>query len=284
MIVGSFALAIHFRHPIVYVVAWFVIGTRQHGLGVLGHEAAHWLIHPNRTLNDWIGRALCFWPILMPYGGYSVWHLVHHRHMGTDRDSELDVKHEGRFVLPTSRARLLVTFLGDLVGLGLPAMIKQMQAVRPRSAREFLLDYAPAVILLGAASAAFVANGLAIVPILWFLAMPTSFWAVFRVREFMEHTATTGTYRYHVGPVGRFVFAPHWVWAHHEHHRGPVIPCHRLLDARTTDTSVPVLSFSELLDHFAAPAFERIGLKPLPPRAGDRPGGLLPADGQVDAR
>ena len=62
------------------------------------------------------------------------------------------------------------------------------------------------------------------------------------------------------------MFAPHFVWAHYEHHRWPVIPCHRLLDARTTDTSVPVLSFSELLDHFATPAFERIGLEPLPPR------------------
>ena len=34
-----------------------LIGTRQHALFVIAHDAAHYLLYENRTLNDLVGRA-----------------------------------------------------------------------------------------------------------------------------------------------------------------------------------------------------------------------------------
>ncbi len=54
----------------------FVIGTRQHGLGVLGHDGAHGLISRNRRVNNILTNMA-----LLPLGalseGYRPFHLKH---------------------------------------------------------------------------------------------------------------------------------------------------------------------------------------------------------------
>jgi fatty acid desaturase len=258
VIVLVIAAAAHFRHFVTYAIAWFVVGTRQHALGVLGHEGTHGLIHKNRRLNDLIARVFCFWPIVMPYEGYSPWHIVHHRHLGTDQDSENDVKHGQRFVLPTRFSALVLTFIGDLFGLGVRSLNLQITAFRPQGLKGHLQAYLGAIVLWAIAITLLIKAGLWWVPVLWFGALPTSFWAVFRVREFFEHTGTTSTYRYHLGLIGRFCFAPNYIWVHYEHHEWPFIPCYRLLAARKLDDSVPVLSLWQLIKHLEDPAYATI--------------------------
>jgi fatty acid desaturase len=258
IIVLAFVAAAHFDHPFVYVLSWFVLGTRQHALGVLGHEGTHGLIHKNQRLNHWIARVFCFWPIFMPYEGYSPWHIEHHRWMGTDKDTEDSVKHGDRFVLPTRFSRLVLTFFGDLIGLGLRSMALQMTVIRPPTLRAVAKTYAGPVIGWTIATLLFVSADLAWIPLLWFAALPTSFWAVFRVREFFEHTGIAGAYRYHLGPIGRFCFCPNFIWVHYEHHKWPFIPCYRLLEARKLDTSVPVLTVRQLIRHMEQPDYEGI--------------------------
>jgi fatty acid desaturase len=212
----AFAAAAHFDHPAVYVLAWFVLGTRQHALGVLGHEGTHRLIHESQRINHWIARAFCFWPIFMPYDAYSRWHIDHHRHMGTEKDPEDWVKFGRRFLLPTRFSRLVWTYLGDLVGFGLPSMALQMKVVGPTTMRAVLETYAGPAVSWSIAAAIFVHAELGFIPLLWFAALPTSFWAAFRVREYFEHTGIAGAYRYHLGPIGRFCFCPNYIWVHYD--------------------------------------------------------------------
>jgi len=40
-------------HPLVYGAAVIWIGARQHALTVLGHDAAHFRLLPNRRWNEW---------------------------------------------------------------------------------------------------------------------------------------------------------------------------------------------------------------------------------------
>src|SRR6185369_6118376 len=42
--------------PLVILLAVLVIGTRQHALFVVAHDAAHYLLYENRKLNDRVGR------------------------------------------------------------------------------------------------------------------------------------------------------------------------------------------------------------------------------------
>jgi fatty acid desaturase len=43
-------------NPFVVALAVIIIGTRQHALFVVAHEAAHYLLYDNRRLNDLVGR------------------------------------------------------------------------------------------------------------------------------------------------------------------------------------------------------------------------------------
>jgi fatty acid desaturase len=54
-VIGA-AMWIGARWPITIPLAIVVIGTRQLGLFVLMHDAAHALLHRDRRVNDWVGH------------------------------------------------------------------------------------------------------------------------------------------------------------------------------------------------------------------------------------
>ena len=67
-------------------LAAFVLMGRGHALlNILGHEAAHRLLFPNRRANDLVGRWLLAYPTLQAFFAYRRVHFAHHRdEMGPD--------------------------------------------------------------------------------------------------------------------------------------------------------------------------------------------------------
>ena len=84
-ILAAFAAVALTQHWFVYTLAASGIGTRQHALGILGHDAAHRLACRSRRLNDVLGQLICFWPIGATLGGYRRYHFDHHRHLQSQR-------------------------------------------------------------------------------------------------------------------------------------------------------------------------------------------------------
>ena len=62
---GLFAL---WPNPLTFLLAVIIIGSRQLGLAILMHEAAHNALFRSRGLNDWTGEWLCGRPILADLG------------------------------------------------------------------------------------------------------------------------------------------------------------------------------------------------------------------------
>ena len=61
-------------------VAAFVLMGRGHCLlNILGHEAAHRLLFPNRRVNDFVGRWLLAYPTFQAFIAYRRAHFAHHR-------------------------------------------------------------------------------------------------------------------------------------------------------------------------------------------------------------
>jgi fatty acid desaturase len=61
-------------------LAAFVLMGRGHALlNILGHEAAHRLLFPNRRANDAVGRWLLAYPTLQAFFAYRRVHFAHHR-------------------------------------------------------------------------------------------------------------------------------------------------------------------------------------------------------------
>jgi fatty acid desaturase len=79
----------YFRNVPAYLAGIVLVGSAQHGLGLVAHEGAHHLIAPGRKrLNDFIGRWLFAAPHLLPYALYRGRHLLHHQHVSTEDDTK----------------------------------------------------------------------------------------------------------------------------------------------------------------------------------------------------
>jgi fatty acid desaturase len=92
-ILAAVALCEAMWHPLVYVAAVIWIGARQHALTVLGHDAAHFRLLPNRRWNDWVANLTTQWPTFLTVEGFRHYHGEHHRFTGTAADGNRTIWH-----------------------------------------------------------------------------------------------------------------------------------------------------------------------------------------------
>lgn len=104
---------------LVYVAAIIFIGARQHALAVLGHDASHFRLLPNRHLNDIVGNIFLNWPLFISVKGYRAYHGAHHRFLAVEGDGnrELWLTHDEHgepvpdWVYPKTRRELVLKLL-----------------------------------------------------------------------------------------------------------------------------------------------------------------------------
>jgi len=242
--VAGFAL---WPNVLTFVLAVVLIGSRQLGLAILMHEAAHNALFKTRAINEFVGEWLCGRPILAELGSYRHYHLTHHRHTQTEKDPDLILSSN----FPTSHASLQRKFIRDLTG---QTGLRQLAAQIVMSFRLAGDDDAIAAANQDAAQA-FKARdlwkslpvflGVAVVMSLlgewwyglafWLLPYLTWFQLVLRIRNIAEHGATEqsedplrNVRTTHAGPIARALVAPYWVNYHLEHHMVMYVPCWRL--------------------------------------------------------
>ncbi len=80
--------AVHFDQWTLYVGALVVIATRQHALGVLMHEAAHYRLFSNRPLNDWISDFFLSYSVGLSTRLYRNHHASHHFYVNSVDDPD----------------------------------------------------------------------------------------------------------------------------------------------------------------------------------------------------
>ena len=240
------AMLLAARWPLLIPLAVLVIGTRQLGLFILMHDAAHALLHNNRRINDWVGHWLCSTGLR----AYRPYHLQHHRFVQQTEDPDLVLSAP----FPVTRASFGRKVLRDLSG---QTWLKQhfgalLDGIRRRPAgtppwrpllqgladkRRFLLANVLAFGLFAAAGQAWVWL------VLWLLPAMTWLQLVYRVRNIAEHALVAQNQpdplrqarTTHANWLERALVAPYWVNYHGEHHLFTQLPCwqlplaHRLL-------------------------------------------------------
>ncbi len=60
------------------VLAVILLGAVQHRIALMGHEASHYMLYPNRKVNDFLAEVFCFFPIFGTLTQYRAKHLGHH--------------------------------------------------------------------------------------------------------------------------------------------------------------------------------------------------------------
>lgn len=210
-------------HWLVWALVVVIVGSRQHALGVQGHDGAHFTAARSRTVNDLVTQLLCFWPLGCGLGGFRRFHFAHHRHFGTDKDPELLFKNDWskeQWTLPTTRAQIIRYFLLDLVGFGVPETIKAFRLL----GRVGIWDWVGPTLLWATVGVVLHVTGLWFAAVIWVVALGTSFWGFFRLRTWTEHVGTPTTHRVRANWWQRMFITPHGSWSHYEHHEHPSVP------------------------------------------------------------
>jgi fatty acid desaturase len=244
------AIALYFwPNPLIALLAVIVVGTRQHALFVIAHDAAHYLLYERRSLNDAVGRA-CATVQGLSMCTYRVIHRLHHNNLygALDPDTAL---HGG---YPRGRAYLIRKLLKDLSGLtawktyayflgGAPALNTAINvAMRPlddtstklreeaRRDRNVVIAF-HVVLLVVFAWSGYLVQYL----VLWVLPLVTVVQAILRLRAIAEHGATTDfsspltAARTNTGPAWlAWLIFPHQVNYHIEHHLYASVPHYNL--------------------------------------------------------
>lgn len=259
LIVSAFVLLAVLPWPerlLLLPLALVIIGTRQHALALLAHDGAHYLCSRNRSLNDVLTTVLCAYPLFASLRSYRKFHLAHHQHIGTRGDPEFEFKlgMAPRFDLPVQRRQVYVQFAKDCLGFGLPDILHTLKTLKPIDLRD--ATYLAVFWTIVAGTLAL--TGYIWCLVVWFVALNTVQWAVFRIRIWTEHSGlATGTHRIQPNWWQRLLFFPTNTWCHYEHHEAASTPFHRLPALRQTMKEEPLISLNEL--------FERLSLEPARP-------------------
>jgi len=266
--------------PWVLVPCVILIGTRQHALFIIAHDAAHYLLYENRTLNDAVGRAAAIVQGLS-MRTYRVIHRLHHNNLYGELDPDTAL-HGG---YPRGKTYLLKKLLKDLCGLtawktyayflgGAPALNTATNvAVRPlddtsSKLKEEARRDRNAVIAFHILALVFF-YGLGFLTeylVLWILPLVTVVQAILRLRAISEHGATTDfsspltAARTNLAPAWlQWLLFPHHVNYHVEHHLYASVPhyhlprLHREMLERGVLQGAEVISFRATLGKIFAP-------------------------------
>jgi fatty acid desaturase len=216
------AVAVWWRNPIGYAIAFLLMGRTQAQLAALMHEAAHRLLFANRRANDLVGRWFLGYPTFTSTDAYRRVHMAHHRQeFGPD---EPDIPLYAGY--PISRASFRRKLGRDATGrTGFKLMRAQLAGFRsgdPRVRRTLWKISATQAVLLGLAIAV---GRWWLYPLLWIAPFLTVWRVINRLRSIAEHggmdasvdrRATTHTVR-QTWPA-RCVLVPQHIGWHLAHH------------------------------------------------------------------
>jgi fatty acid desaturase len=267
------ALAIAFGlyfwpNPVVLFLCVLVIGTRQHALFVISHDAAHYLLYENRLLNEIVGRA-CAMLQGLSMCTYRVIHRLHHNNLYGPLDPDTAL-HGG---YPRGRAYLVKKLLKDLSGLtawktyayflgGAPALntatnvaLRPLDDTSPKLRNDAVDDRNAVIAFHLMALVLFTASGYLLqYLVLWVLPLVTVVQAILRLRAIAEHGATTDfsspltAARTNVAPAWlEWLIFPHHVNYHIEHHLYASVPHYNLRELHGEMAERGMLESAELV-------------------------------------
>lgn len=241
--------------PILIPLSVAVIGTRQLGLAILMHEAAHGGLSPNGRLNDVLGHWLCAVPVGASLIAYRPYHLAHHKYAQQAEDPDLVLSAP----FPVTRASLRRKILRDLTGQTFFKQrvlfaFKAFQTKRDEDPRSIIgkrggaTGHAEGAVVASRSVVAFLLVNAALLVgavlagvwwayfVLWLLPLATWFPMVTRLRNIAEHACVEGsaTDPFRAARTTRAAWweraliAPYWVNFHAEHHLFMHVPCWKL--------------------------------------------------------
>lgn len=249
ILLATSAFALWVDNAFLWPFAWLVIATRQHALLTILHEAAHIRIVRSRFWNDAVADLFCAWPSFVTTAAYRDSHLRHHRFTNTPQDPDLALKLQRDGVDTWLRPRSSMSFfagLGALLfGVGVASMLGKLLRYGVRRGADRAAHDLPRWpvgrgIYYGLAVGVIAGvDGWFGVAMCWIVPMFTFLPVLMHVRATAEHFGLPWDHELNqsrsvtASGLQRFLFSPHAVGLHGEHHLFPSVPWYNLARLRT---------------------------------------------------
>jgi fatty acid desaturase len=232
IILVCWVLFYQYQNLALFLVNLFIIGTRQHALINGEHDASHGVLFKNQMLNKYISTFFCSWPLGHDWDNFKKYHLLHHRFLNTDFDpAYVPIKNSPDWTFPLSKIQFIFLSLRDLFGLSFKiATFYENLPLREREIKRWLIAkfifYPILFILIYLVTKNALFSSL--VTAQWFIAKYTVMVWLIRIRSIVEHFGPMKHDRQSrdikVNLVESFIFLPHKVGLHFQHHENPSYP------------------------------------------------------------
>jgi fatty acid desaturase len=248
------AVTVRINHPLLWVVAFLLMGRAHAQFLSLMHEAAHRLLFTHKGTNDFVGNWLLGYPTLTSTPAYRRVHMAHHkREFGPN---EPDVPLYANY--PVTRASLRRKLVRDATGqTGFKLLRNQMRGLKSPDTRVrhtlWKMLGVQAVIIT-----AFALSGYWWMYVAMWVAPYLTVWRVInRLRSIAEHGGMREdddrrytTHSVHQHWFARFMLVPYNIGFHMAHHVDAGVPFrnlpryHRLLhEAKYLDNTLEYPSY-----------------------------------------
>lgn len=265
LIAAAIAVCLTWPHWWVWVLGALLIGTRQHGLAVLAHDGAHYLVARSHFWNDVLTNLLSTYWLAFPIQGYRTSHVKHHRYLETPDDpTKVSVdRYPAEWNFPMPPRQFIVMFARDLTLLSHRAELTLLNYLWEVPGKR--APHVVGIVLLHSIVTAVAAwsGHLGAYVCLWLVPLCTVTIACYRLRSVAEHTVGPQSERYSHNVVdslrttrtttgsalSQFLLNPHNISYHIEHHMFPSVPAFRLRDLHATLRENPVYANNAHITH-----------------------------------
>jgi fatty acid desaturase len=177
-------------YSLIFLVPF--IASRMYSLYSLLHDGVHYLIHPNKILNDLISKAFLAYPLFISFNEMRSNHFLHHSNLKKDNDPELIHLKYDEFSFPLNRNTMLCIFIKDLLAYnfvkykfsGFVNFIKKWQFSFTHNQLYIILKY---IIFVSLLIFLFHLQILHYFFLLWIIPYATFYQALNRFRLYTEH-------------------------------------------------------------------------------------------------
>ncbi|MGY9072759.1 MAG: fatty acid desaturase family protein [Acidimicrobiales bacterium] len=223
-------VAVQLSHPLVWMLAFLLMGPTYARFASLGHEAVHRTLFSNRAANDFVGRWLMSYPTFVPFDLYRRSHINHHRDEMGPKEPDIPL-YSG---YPITRKSLGRKLFRDARGqTGWKLFRGLLRGLRSPKAKTHARRIVGAQLVLLSIATAFGRPELYL--FLWFLPYLTVWRVINRLRAIAEHGGMERsadrrrtTHHVHQGPASGFVMVPFKIGYHLAHHVDMGVPCWNL--------------------------------------------------------
>jgi fatty acid desaturase len=255
LIALNFYVAIRFQNIFVWALCFVFAARQQLAFAVLVHEGSHRRLFKNFKLNDYACQFLCAAPLFFSMYSYQKAHLKHHRDPLAPDDPDITLT--GGY--PISKASFARKIARDAFGISYFKFIRYFLKMGSKQAKakaaESTADVGPQELKAQGSGdrmsvplqvfsmvlvnffmwlALFMSGHGWFYFFFWILPEWTALQVILRVRGIAEHAGYKQgpdqrlNSRTVVNPVQTFIFAPHNVNYHIEHHQYPGVPFYNL--------------------------------------------------------